>query len=891
MTGESPGREQQQGASGKAAERSAADPRLVVFRAPTEGRRTRAAEGVPEEHAGAALGSVGAAPPESTDSPDSGARPHPAASSASGPVVNTPNDVSPVDEFFDVATPAAPPSPRSPEALPPEAEPNRDLPDPDSAADAAPGEDSGEDSDDAPEAESGAESGGGSGGGSGAEAESQDPEPESPDTETDDTEPDAAPEEAPEEAPASAEERDEHTKTLRIGGRSGAAAGGRTAGDAAGADDADDAADAAGPDDADDVADAAPGSGTSDAEPAEPVEDARPENASSDQDQDQEQEQEQDPEDATGPAGSDSDAADADEVADAAPSSGNAAPEDVRPADSGRSSGARSASVLRPLVSDLPGERPAPQGSEGASGARSAPSRASAPYEPTLVPAAPYDPRTGPVEPSASPAAGPIGQQAAPAKPAARAPLPPYAGKASAIGTPTAATTATPDGAAAGPDGTRAMPVPPEPEAPLKLLAELTNTPPPRQTLLRTIGRRFKIWTPLVLLLVIVFVVAQALRPLPSPSLALTAAPSYTFDGTPLPQTMPWPTEGQAVAEVEGLGSLGVHGAQTPVPIASVTKVMTAYLILRDHPLTGKQTGPVITVDAQAADEAGSSDESTAQVREGQRFTERQMLQLLLIPSGNNIARLLARWDSGTQEVFVTKMMKAATDLGMTNTTYTGASGFESTTKSTAVDQLKLAREIMKNDVFRSVVAQPNIKIPGVGTIYNNNNDLVNVGVIGVKTGSSTPAGGALMWAANKKIGGKEQLILGVVLQQHGGTTVYDSLQAALVNSQKLINSVQGGLTSSTIVKKGEVVGHIDDGLGGHTPVVAGKDLTAVGWAGLKTTLTLTPAKDGLPHSAKAGTQVGTLGFGSGSARTTVPVVLQADLGEPSFTKKLIRLG
>lgn len=444
-----------------------------------------------------------------------------------------------------------------------------------------------------------------------------------------------------------------------------------------------------------------------------------------------------------------------------------------------------------------------------------------------------------------------------------------------------------------GPDGTRAMPVPLPPEAaPLKLLAELTNTPPPRQTLVRTIARRFKIWTPLVVLLAIVFVIVQAVRPLPSPSLKLTAASSFTFGGTPLPQSMPWPAEGQSVAEVEGLGSLGVHGAQTPVPIASVTKVMTAYVILRDHPLTGDETGPTLTVDAQAAAEAGNSDQSTAHVQQGQKYTERQMLTLLLVPSGNNIARLLARWDAGTQEAFVAKMRQAAASLGMTSTTYTGASGIESTTKSTAVDQLKLARVVMQNSVFRSVVAQPNVTLPGVGRIFNNNNDLTNPGVIGIKTGSSTPAGGALMWAARKRVAGKQQLIIGVVLQQRGGGGVPDAmLQVALHRAQDLINSVQGGLTSATIVKKGEVVGLVDDGLGGKTPVVAGKDLSAVGWPGMRTGLTLTVGNGGLPHNAKAGTQVGTLSFGTGSARTTVPVVLQTDLKEPSFGKKLIRLG
>jgi D-alanyl-D-alanine carboxypeptidase len=446
-----------------------------------------------------------------------------------------------------------------------------------------------------------------------------------------------------------------------------------------------------------------------------------------------------------------------------------------------------------------------------------------------------------------------------------------------------------------GPEGTRVMPVPQvlppgsghTGASPLKLLAELTNTPPPRPTLARTVLRRLKIWTPLVVLLAVVFVVVQSVRPLPSPTLETTAASSYAFAGTALPQTMPWPAEGQSVAEVEGIGSLGVHGAQNPVPIASLTKVMTAYVVLHDHPIQGKQNGPVIPVDKQAAEEALSPDESTAHVTEGQKFTERQMLQLLLVPSGNNIARLLARWDSGTQEAFVRKMNATAKSLGMAKTTYTGASGFEETTVSTAVDQLKLAREVMKNDAFRSVVALANVDIPGVGRIYNNNNDLVKPGVIGIKTGSSTPAGGALMWAANKKVGGKQQLILGVVLQQHGGVTVNDSLQTALARSQQLIESVQGGLTSATVVKKGEVVGSVHDGLGGTVPVVAAADLTAAGWPGLRTPVTLTPLKSGLPHHAKAGTVVGTLTIGTGLARTQVDAVLQSDLEEPSFGAKL----
>jgi D-alanyl-D-alanine carboxypeptidase (penicillin-binding protein 5/6) len=272
-----------------------------------------------------------------------------------------------------------------------------------------------------------------------------------------------------------------------------------------------------------------------------------------------------------------------------------------------------------------------------------------------------------------------------------------------------------------------------------------------------------------------------------------------------LPATaLPWPKEGQSAVTVEGLGSLGTMGEQTPVPIASVTKVMTAYVILADHPLDGGESGPLITVDRAAAEESTSPDESTAPVREGQRFTERQLLELMLIPSGNNIARLLARWDAGSEDAFVAKMNAAADDVGMTHTTYTGASGLEPTTTSTAVDQLKLAQRVMHNDVIASIVAKPSTTVPGVaGTIRNTNTLVGRDGVIGLKTGSSTPAGGALMWAANADAGGKTWLVLGVVLHQHAGTNPREGLDAVLDNSRTLIIAAQKSLASALAAGQG----------------------------------------------------------------------------------------
>ncbi|WP_410565315.1 D-alanyl-D-alanine carboxypeptidase family protein [Amycolatopsis sp. cmx-4-61] len=259
---------------------------------------------------------------------------------------------------------------------------------------------------------------------------------------------------------------------------------------------------------------------------------------------------------------------------------------------------------------------------------------------------------------------------------------------------------------------------------------------------------------------------------------------------------LPWPGEGQASAEVQNLGSLGSRGERQPVPIASLTKVMTAYVVLKDHPLGPGEAGPEITVDEQAETESTSAEESTAPVRAGRRFSERDLLALMLVPSGNNVARLLARWDAGNQDAFVAKMNREAAALGMTGTTYTGASGVEDSTTSTATDQLRLAREVMKHPVIRAIAATPSLRIDGVpGTVVNTNTLLGRNGVIGLKTGSSTAAGGALMWAARAHDGA---LILGVVLHQNPGGTPAAGLRAALDTSEKLIAGIQRELPAAT---------------------------------------------------------------------------------------------
>ncbi|MFE7054024.1 serine hydrolase [Streptomyces californicus] len=505
----------------------------------------------------------------------------------------------------------------------------------------------------------------------------------------------------------------------------------------------------------------------------------------------------------------------------------------------------------------------------------------------TFVPLRSDDVRTptAPRKPEAGSAAGTTGAATGTAGAATGA----DAGTGTPARTPEAGAPAPAAPSWAAAERTRQQPLPPKP--PLDLLAELTNTPPPPETPVRTAVRRVKIWTPLVLLLLIVFAIVQVTRPLPEPSLELTAKPTYTFEGGET--KLSWPGQGQSAVMVDGVGSLGTEGPQKPAPIASVAKVMTAYVILREHPLKGDEEGEKITVDQKAEDESKRPDESTAPLTKGQKLSQRQMLQLLMIPSGNNAARLLARWDAGSEDAFIDKMNDAAKDLGMKGSTYTDPSGLEKTTVSTAADQLKLAQAVMRNEVFRKIVDMPEVEIEGIdGKIYNNNNLLLQPGVSGIKTGSSTPAGGNLLWSANTKVDGKMLWIYGAVMGQQAGTgRVYDSLELSLQNSLKLIKDAQKAATSATVLKKGDVVGYVDNGFGGKTPVVATKSLKAVGWSGLEVELKVTDNGEGIDPSAKAGSEVGMVTVGTGTGKMTAPVVLQDDLAQPAFGDKLTRIG
>ncbi len=257
------------------------------------------------------------------------------------------------------------------------------------------------------------------------------------------------------------------------------------------------------------------------------------------------------------------------------------------------------------------------------------------------------------------------------------------------------------------------------------------------------------------------------------------------------PRTLRWPQQGQAALAL-GTGRPVVSPYQQPVPIASVSKVMTAYLVLEHYPLSAGQEGFTISVtaaQAQAETRDLADGGSVVAVRAGEQLTERQLLEALLIPSGNNIARMLAALVGGGETRFLEMMNAEAHALGMNSTIYTDPSGFDPSTVSTAADQLRVFRQAMRFPVFREVVSTASVTLPVAGTVRNFN-PLIADGYAG-KTGSDAEAGGCLAFFTDVTVGGRRQTAVGVVLGQGQGSDTSAILAAAAEAAKKLVDSVR----------------------------------------------------------------------------------------------------
>lgn len=321
--------------------------------------------------------------------------------------------------------------------------------------------------------------------------------------------------------------------------------------------------------------------------------------------------------------------------------------------------------------------------------------------------------------------------------------------------------------------------------------------------------------------------VINYLRPIPAVAATSALHAEDTVPGA-IPK-IPWPSGGSAVVGAAGLGLIATSGNERPISAASVTKVMTALVILTDKPLKKDETGPALTItetDVQSYLTDQANKESVVVVQAGEQLTEFQLLEGLLIPSANNFAETLARWDTGSIDAFVIAMNKRASDLHLTQTTFADTSGASPKTVSTPSDLMRLGMEAMKQEVFAEIVGMAQADLPIAGRVYNVDGVLGQSGIIGIKTGSGLAEGANFLFAADASIDGQSVRLFGCVMG-------LPTLARAFAAAKSLIASMQANLHVRRIIAKNQAVATYATPWGGQSDLLSTVDVDLVEWPGM----------------------------------------------------------
>lgn len=250
-----------------------------------------------------------------------------------------------------------------------------------------------------------------------------------------------------------------------------------------------------------------------------------------------------------------------------------------------------------------------------------------------------------------------------------------------------------------------------------------------------------------VFLLAISFLVLVFRRPLPSPLViengdeeleSATYLVGPTSNGTPAPVVT---SLHYFVIDKESKSVLLQRDADTPMPPASTTKIMTA-LVALDH----FSISQVINITREY------SDGQVVGFKPGEQLTVEQLLYSLLVYSANDAAEILAENFPGGREAFVSAMNSRATDLGLYHTQFKNPSGLdEDGHYVSASDLARLADIAMGNQEFARIVGTENAVISN--HVLTNINQLLGKvpGVLGIKTGYTDNAGQALVTFVNQQ--------------------------------------------------------------------------------------------------------------------------------------------
>ncbi len=377
-----------------------------------------------------------------------------------------------------------------------------------------------------------------------------------------------------------------------------------------------------------------------------------------------------------------------------------------------------------------------------------------------------------------------------------------------------------------------------------------------------------------------IYLPVTLLAPL-SPAKATVLAYEAPIDA---PAALDWPSYGSGAIGALGFdGVLATHGSQKARPIASISKVITVLVVLQKKPLAAGDEGPRITfgpADVQIYNQYLAVNGLVKPVHAGLVLSERDVIELALLPSAANYATSLATWAYGSQSAFLTAANDWLDANGLTDTTFTEPTGLSAANTATVADLVALAKLALADPAVAEITQLKSDTIPSVGAIENTNRLLGVQGVHGIKTGSLLEAGACLLFAADYTVGDTTVTVVGAVLGGPG-----DDHHVTLDRDVRaLLHDIKAGFHAVPVAKKGEAFARFETEWGESADAVAASSASILVWSDSAITALVETQKVTLAADQAV---VGTVHFVAGTHAVDVQLILEDAVTDPGAMWRL----
>jgi serine-type D-Ala-D-Ala carboxypeptidase (penicillin-binding protein 5/6) len=338
-----------------------------------------------------------------------------------------------------------------------------------------------------------------------------------------------------------------------------------------------------------------------------------------------------------------------------------------------------------------------------------------------------------------------------------------------------------------------------------------------------------------------------------------------------------------AVGAVGFDGLMAEGGPDTSMPMASIAKVITALVVLEEHPIAEGEAGPDIAYTEADIDiywDMVAQNGSVAPVVAGSTLSLKESLEAMMLPSGNNYSISLANWAFGSVDAYLERANAWLAEHELTRTRVVDTSGLSLDDVSTAAELVRLGEIALENPTLAEIVATQSVLIPELGTIENSNRLLGKHGVDGIKTGTTDDAAN-LLFSADVAVGSTSVTLVGVVL---GGET-HALVREAVAG---LIDSIGPGFHEVSAFEAGRPLAAYATPWGDSAEARTAEGVTVVVWA--DTPVDVAVDADAL-RLIDEGAEVGTATVTAGSQVIDVPLVLDGSLEDPGAWWRLSNPG